>query len=245
MKYWTETAQGHRPYQEDRVLNEWITNDIFVSCVFDGHGGDAVAEFCKQNMGKLIKQQIHDGVTHDMPQLIRNVVKTMDSLIEYSQKPHIGSTLVMCIITPSKVYFANAGDSLAIIKTKANRLMDMSIDHKVDNPHETNRIRNSGGVILYDTGMGRVDGNLNLARSLGDFYLKKWVISTPFIRSVNRAAISYIFLASDGIWDVFTKETIDTFLKNGYKEGMLEKLIQLAINNGSTDNCTCTFIEMQ
>ena len=47
---------------------------------------------------------------------------------------------------------------------KAGKAVEMSIDHKPDNQAEIDRITAAGSVITE----GRVDGNLNLTRSLGD-----------------------------------------------------------------------------
>lgn len=44
----------------------------------------------------------------------------------------------------------------------------MSIDHKPDDPAELKRIREAGGFVAE----GRVNGNLNLSRAMGDFEYK-------------------------------------------------------------------------
>lgn len=45
---------------------------------------------------------------------------------------------------------------------------DMSVDHKPDLPEESARIKKAGGTISD----GRVNGNLNLSRALGDLEYK-------------------------------------------------------------------------
>lgn len=47
--------------------------------------------------------------------------------------------------------------------------MPLSIDHKPENEEEKRRIENAGSKITD----GRVDGNLNLSRSLGDLKYKQ------------------------------------------------------------------------
>lgn len=44
----------------------------------------------------------------------------------------------------------------------------MSKDHKPENPEELSRIKNAGGYVAD----GRVNGNLNLSRAMGDFEYK-------------------------------------------------------------------------
>jgi serine/threonine protein phosphatase PrpC len=54
------------------------------------------------------------------------------------------------LITPDIIYVANAGD------------------HKPEDPIELKRIKNAGGTVDY----GRVNGNLNLSRAIGDLEYK-------------------------------------------------------------------------
>lgn len=46
----------------------------------------------------------------------------------------------------------------------------MSVDHKPLNDTEKKRIENAGGFVTPE---GRVNGNLNLSRAIGDFEYKK------------------------------------------------------------------------
>lgn len=250
VKFFSKTVQGYRPYQEDEYINESINNKIYISCIFDGHGGGDVSKFCKENIVEILKHELHNGMQYDIPVMLRKCFDVIDSLIDNLNIPMVGSTAIVCLIYEDTVYFANAGDSLAYIcitKEESTFLKDVSIEHKADNPYETKRILESGGVILYDTGMGRVAGNLNLARSLGDFYLKKWVISNPFVHKENSKNIDYIFLASDGIWDVMKKEEVQSILETtGYDfDKALDKIIYTAMNiRSSMDNITATFIKL-
>ena len=47
--------------------------------------------------------------------------------------------------------------------------MALSEDHKPDDPKESNRISAAGGYVVE----GRVNGNLNLSRALGDMEYKR------------------------------------------------------------------------
>ena len=58
----------------------------------------------------------------------------------------------------------NAGDSRCIVC--ANNICEpLSFDHKPDDEGELARIKNGGGDVIE----GRVNGNINLSRALGDF----------------------------------------------------------------------------
>lgn len=67
-----------------------------------------------------------------------------------------------------KIFVANAGDSRCVMG-KGGKVIEMSIDHTPYLEVEANRINKAGSKIVR----GRVDGGLNLTRSLGDFKYKK------------------------------------------------------------------------
>jgi protein phosphatase PTC2/3 len=79
-----------------------------------------------------------------------------------------GSTAITVLIRDNKLYCANAGDSRAIA-SKNGTLVQLSHDHKPNNPEEMDRIFNAGGWVEFN----RVNGNLALSRALGDFLFKR------------------------------------------------------------------------
>jgi len=66
------------------------------------------------------------------------------------------------------LYVANSGDSRSVLGGKDEKPFAMSIDHKPDDPIELKRIKAAGGFVAD----GRVNGNLNLSRAMGDFEYK-------------------------------------------------------------------------
>ncbi len=76
---------------------------------------------------------------------------------------HAGCTANVILITPEFVYIANSGDSRSAASIKS-KTVELSVDHKPEDPIETSRINKAGGEVVY----GRVNGNLNLSRALGD-----------------------------------------------------------------------------
>ena len=79
-----------------------------------------------------------------------------------------GCTATVCLIQENKMYFANAGDS-RIVLCRKGIAYPMSIDHKPDLDSEKNRIYKADGWVAD----GRVKGNLNLSRSMGDMEYKQ------------------------------------------------------------------------
>ena len=81
---------------------------------------------------------------------------------------YAGCTANVCIIANNKLYCANAGDSRSVLGMSNDSAFPMSIDHKPDDDIEKKRIMDAGGYVTE----GRVNGNLNLSRALGDMEYK-------------------------------------------------------------------------
>lgn len=58
---------------------------------------------------------------------------------------------------------ANVGDSRCVVSDNG-KAVEMSFDHKPEDPEETRRINKAGGKVTSD---GRVNNGLNLSRALG------------------------------------------------------------------------------
>lgn len=66
------------------------------------------------------------------------------------------------------LYVSNAGDSRSALSRKGE-IVELSIDHKPEDPSEMERIVASGAKVEG----GRINNHLNLSRCLGDLYYKK------------------------------------------------------------------------
>jgi len=95
---------------------------------------------------------------------------------------------------------------------RAGVAVEMSIDHKPENQIEIDRIEKAGSKITD----GRVDGNLNLTRSLGDLKYKQKLHLTPEEQAITANPdvycfdysndIDFIIMDCDGIWEKKTNE---------------------------------------
>ena len=145
-----------------------------------------------------------------------------------------GCTANVLVIQDKKLYFANAGDSRSVMCKNGNAV-PMSVDHKPSIPAELKRIEKAGGWVSD----GRVLGNLNLSRGLGDTEYKmdkklqrdQQILSNmPDIKIENLTKdIDFIVLACDGIWDCKTnQEVCDFFIDKFNKdpEGRISEYIE-------------------
>lgn len=145
-----------------------------------------------------------------------------------------GCTASVCAIDEQnkKIYFANAGDSRSVI-CKNGIAFPMSIDHKPELDIEKNRIYKADGWVSD----GRVKGNLNLSRSLGDLEYKQnkklpaedqMITANPdvVVESLTND-VNFIILACDGIWDCMTNQEICDFVTERLKKDPKERLSKI------------------
>lgn len=83
---------------------------------------------------------------------------------------HAGCTAIVAVLIGRKLTVANAGDSRAVLCRAGGRAEALSFDHKPQQDRELTRINNAGGFVNQ---FGRVNGNLNLSRSIGDLKYKQ------------------------------------------------------------------------
>lgn len=213
--------------------------------VMDGHGGPHVARFCK----RYLPEEIAKGPGEDISKALHDAFRRMDTMLQdpatvdelralsgsmrgiaqgglkswFAHPNAIGSTAVICCVRPDEIIVANCGDSRAVLCNKGKAL-DMSEDHKPNQPTERERIMRAGGTVVAQR-VGaitqyRVNGGLNLSRSIGDLAYKanpmlspqeQMIICTPDIRRFKRSAgDEFMLICCDGVWDVLrSQECVD------------------------------------
>ena len=181
---------------------------------------------------------------------------------------YCGCTATVVLISKDHIYCANAGDSRTVLgRTNGPKMCEpLSEDHKPENTDERARIEKAGGFVEDN----RVNGSLNLSRSMGDFeyknrkdldYKQQMVIVDPEIKKVSRQANDqFIMMACDGIWDCVTSEEGIERMREALSKrkssepitGCIEDLFDniiasdiLSSGGVGTDNMTCILIEFK
>jgi len=230
----TVKAKGPRPTMEDRCVVEFLPGSKIIIGIFDGHGGDAIAQMCIETAPKLMEELLQTN--QDISQCIKLLYKQLDDQARDMGCPYVGTTAAIILITPDKVWFSNCGDAMIAMKVRNGDVKFMTQNHKVENEKE--RIKDLGGIVTYWDGCARIYGTLNIARSIGDHCLKTYVVSEPYVTTSTciKSDIDWILVASDGLWDVFEPHEVDTSLQKS--KNNLQQLVQEAFTRGSTDNVT-------
>lgn len=273
------SMQGWRVEMEDAHtiqdnFDEQLPGHHFVG-VFDGHGGDYTSAWIAGQLVDYIRAEpsyhaYKASLTSSKPNfeelkiaLKNGFLKADDKLraaqSEESPGDQSGSTGVVCIITPTHIICANAGDSRAVMGVRVNEggYHELSHDHKPENEPEIARILRAGGNVS----MKRVDGDLAVSRSFGDFKFKEnqdlpaeeqKVTADPEIIIYERdhRGDDYLLLACDGIWDVMESSEGVNYLRElvaHHGEADLEKcaeeLLDCCLEKGSQDNMTALIVQ--
>ena len=80
-----------------------------------------------------------------------------------------GTTANVLLIVNNMLICANAGDSRCVV-AEEGKAKALSLDHKPTQKREKERIYKAGHTVNFE---GRIDGNLNLSRGIGDIWAKK------------------------------------------------------------------------
>ncbi|XP_051148355.1 protein phosphatase 2C 50-like [Andrographis paniculata] len=203
-----------------------LTGHVFG--VYDGHGGCQVAEYCRDRLHVALAEEINvaNNTSSDVTELkerwlrvftkcFRRLDNEVGGFLEdgpdddppvWPVAPEsVGSTAVVAVVCSTHIIVANCGDSRAVLY-RGKSPIPLSEDHKPEREDEYARIEASGGKVINWDGY-RVSGVLAVSRSIGDRYLRPYVIADPEITIMPRAKEDEcLVLASDGLWDIITNE---------------------------------------
>jgi serine/threonine protein phosphatase PrpC len=173
-----------------------------------------------------------------------------------------GCTSNVILIKNKTLYVANAGDSRSIA-SKNKIAQELSFDHKPDNEKEKARIIKAGGSVVE----GRVDGNLNLSRALGDLRYKKDKNLKPEEQMISGEPeiykypitpdMEFVIMGCDGVYETKTNQDIVDFFNKEYSQSnslkaVVEKYLDSNVSpdyikteGAGCDNMTCIAIRFK
>ncbi|KAM4619999.1 putative protein phosphatase, Mg2+/Mn2+ dependent, 1Nb (putative) [Polymixia lowei] len=257
LTYALGSMQGWRANMEDfhNCVPQLAGNlaDWSFFAVFDGHAGSSVAQYCSQH---LLSQILSTGGLgpEDDPERVRGGI--IDGFLQTDKHLHTvarregwekgGTTVVATLISPCYIYFANCGDSRALL-CRSGQVCFSTEDHKPYSPLERERIESAGGSVSIQ----RINGSLAVSRALGDFSYKgaenrspsqQMVSPEPEVCVVERSpADEFLVLACDGVWDMITNEELCAFIHSRLRvctdlRDVCAQVIDLCLYKGSLDN---------
>lgn len=253
-------AEAEEPAQKPRGVLSLLSNSIESDLAQARDKGSLSRDQAKQVMMKMA--------------LLRKLESKAPALgPDTGAADNVGCTAVCILLTRDEMVCANAGDSRAVLCRKTGPVA-LSKDHKPNDEVERKRIEAAGGRV-EEISVGirvhyRVNGNLNLSRSIGDLEYKKspelgherqMICSTPDIVKMPRMKDDdFIVLACDGVWDVKSNEDVCSFMKEKLQgsddaeaiipavESLLDDCIAedpKKTNGLGGDNMTCLVVQLQ
>lgn len=242
---------GSRERMEDTFATLDLPERGFFSAeVYDGHGGIGAARMAAEMVTPfflhLLDRELESPPERRLPrvELIRDTYCAVDRYI-VDQGIKSGTTAATLYIMGETFLAANAGDTRVVIGT-ADGAESLTVDHKPGLEYEAVRIERLGGrVIHFD--IPRVQGILAISRSLGDPFLKPFVVCEPrVLEGLLGRENDYAVLACDGIWDVLSpRDAIEVARLIGNPQEAAEAIVAKALSEGSTDNVTVLVLDLR
>jgi len=210
--------------------------DVAAFGVFDGHGGAEVAQLATELVPRILASCL---ARYSEPQkAIREAFIQLDQEIRRSAGAAlqgfdtVGSTANLVIALRRagrlRLFCANCGDSRAVL-SRGGVAVELSQDHKPQDPAEKRRIEGAGGVVAMYEDSGRIDGSLAVSRALGDFRFKarpdlppdrQKVIAVPDVKEIPVGKCDeFVAVGSDGVFGVFSSEELISMLARARRSG--------------------------
>jgi len=252
--------------------------------VYDGHGGPHAALLCRERLHRILTAELMsepDTAVIEEAQWQRAMVSAFSRMDDEvsglcSEQDNdgendakvpdtVGSTAVVAVVGLDQIVVANCGDSRAVLSRRGEAI-PLSIDHKPNRADEMARIEADGGRVIFWNGY-RVMGVLATSRSIGDRYLKPYVIPEPDVTFRRRCPDDEcLILATDGLWDVVSNEMACDIARRCLAGRLVRKrsdglsaaavdenpaamaaalLTKLAFSRGSSDNISVVVVDLK
>jgi len=242
----------HQKINQDRGCIAYPYNGSYNEALFlvlDGHGeaGDKISEFVMKQI--VVSLEKHQDLVSDPIKALKETFTKTNTALMVTNIPYMksGTTCVGVYIRGSKMFVANVGDSRAVMAVHAGdgvmKALDLSKDHKPDDPNERKRIEEWGGYVMDPPEQGLsarvyLDPEftmigLAMARSIGDYAVKEvGVIPEPDVIEYEiKDDYKFMILASDGVWEFISSQEAIDIVNDQIEFGChaaCEELIQVA-----------------
>lgn len=244
------SCQGSRPSMEDA---DFVAQGLIhtkpdaypfkLFGVFDGHGGARASSFVKENLSDYLMKELEsrckDGLTEEG---IFHSLKVCCKKLHADYQELDGTTATIALIINDRLWVANVGDSRTILVNQDGTAIQASEDAKPAIKRYQTKIEKLGGHVVFN----RVNGFLAVARAIGDKNVLG-ILPDPKITDYP-LNFKYLVLACDGLYDVATTNEVGAAIKEMHDKGespenMAKRLVQTAIQRGSSDNVSVIVIK--
>lgn len=240
-------GEGDNTIGQDSCSVSRLYDGTEVFCVMDGHGPDGhwPADRSVRTMPFFLQGDRESTLRHQgaSDQALTEAFRKVQKDLEYwAPKEDIGlltcGSTALCILhqqAENRLWVATAGDSRAVLIVPGVGVAKQTKDHKPSDPVEKRRLEEMGcdvEINQYDDGWteervyvkGERYPGLSMTRSLGDVIVEdKGVFSVPEVVNWSLATydLSYVLLASDGVWEFMSSDEVAEFVLDGIQKRRL------------------------
>ncbi|WP_375315344.1 protein phosphatase 2C domain-containing protein [Spiroplasma endosymbiont of Tipula paludosa] len=219
------------------VKNEYGQYFGIVCDGLGGHNGGETASWMAVNLyvSLFVKTDFSNFGDYEINNWLRQAtIFVQESMVnyvkEYPQLTDMGTTVSLILITNNKAYLLNIGDS-RIYEFYQQNFQQLTTDHNVLNMLHNNKTNANIEKTLWKA----------LTSALGPN--KKLQIDTFLVSNIK--GITFM-LTTDGLHDYLENyEMIDILQSNNKLSQKAKSLVDLALDNVSTDNLTILIVEIK
>lgn len=226
----TESIAGQRPYQEDAVLTQTLSDGRTLVAVADGMGGHAAGEVASALALETLTQALESG--ESLADAFRLANQKVFEKAREPGKQGMGTTLVAMLVEGGKFTVANVGDSRGYLLSGAG-IRQITEDHS---------------FVAEGLKRGKSEEEMlaskfkdALTRSIGTEAGVEVDLFGPFPLEGETA----VLLCSDGLYKTLKDQDLwDLFVKSGGPRGAAQTLVAKAFERGSDDNISVALAEV-
>lgn len=268
LKVGVSTDPGGCSYMEDEhSIHAPRGANFAIYCVYDGHGGDQGALFCRERLHFNVvgAPTFHQGDTQSA--LIAGFRKTEADLLAEQREIFrrgglptgdsnggwiacdcCGCTALVLVVLHDSLHLAWTGDCRAVL-CRGGVAVPLTIDHNAYSPREVARVMADGGVMDGN----RLGGFLEVTRALGDLDAATGskppgLSGEPELRSEPvHVDDEFVVLGSDGLWSAIGTEEVVRIARaelQAYNDASIasDKLVEVALKRHVDDNITAMVV---
>ncbi|MSR19965.1 MAG: serine/threonine-protein phosphatase [Gemmatimonadetes bacterium] len=224
-----ESIPGKRPYQEDSVFADLLSDGRALVAVADGMGGHAAGEVASALALRTLQDALAEGA--ELGDAFRRANERVHQMATEPGKQGMGTTMVAVLIDGAQFRVANVGDS-RIYLISASGIRQVTEDH-------------SFVAEAMKRGQSKAEAMATpwrdaLTRSIGTDEEVEVDVFGPFPLEGDSAFV----VCSDGLYKTLSDDDLrDLFVQSGGPRGAAQAMVTAAFDGGSDDNISVAIAE--
>ncbi len=224
-----ESIAGQRPYQEDSVLAQNLSDGRLLVAVADGMGGHAAGEVASALALETLVSSLEAG--SDLGEAFVLANSKVHEMAKDPGKQGMGTTMVAALVDDGEYLIANVGDSRGYLLSSAG-IRQLTEDH-------------SFVAEAMKRGQSEAEAMATpwkdaLTRSIGTEEEVEVDVFGPFPIKEDTA----LLICSDGLYKTLSDEDLrQVYSQSGGPRGAAQTLVSAAYDSGSDDNISVAIAE--